>query len=121
MSLSLTELRTKLFALADHVIESGEPLLIERRGVRLRLVREDAQAESGRLSRLAVQSLTLGAPLAPDESPAEWTGFDYSERSFKAAEPQAHYLSEVQQQRVLPGALLKRQRRGAKKRGDPAP
>lgn len=113
MSLSLTELRTNLFALADHVVESGEPLLIERRGVRLRLVREDTQVESGRLSRLVPQSLTVGAPLSPNESPAVWPGVDFSFPISKVAEPLAEYLLG---QSILPpvAAPLKRQRRGAK-------
>ncbi|GMU42891.1 MAG: hypothetical protein IT479_09670 [Xanthomonadales bacterium] len=73
MSLSLTELRQQLFKLADQVIDSGVPLLIERRGVRLKLVRDDAPEAGGRLQRLKAQALVQGAPLAPDESPALWS------------------------------------------------
>jgi hypothetical protein len=73
--ISLTELRQRLFQLADHVIDSGEPLLIERRGVRLRLIREEAEVpREGRLARLVQQEAVIGAPLAPDESPALWGG-----------------------------------------------
>ena len=73
MSVSLTELRQRLFQLADQVVDTGEPLLIERRGVRLRLVREDAQpGNAGRLARLVPQTAVIGLPLAPDESPALW-------------------------------------------------
>ena len=117
MSISLTELRTNLFALADHVIESGEPLLIERRGNRLRLVREDGQVETGRLSRLVAQSLTLGAPLAPNESPALWSGFDMNLLLSKVAEPHVQYPIK---QSGLPAvkAPLQRQRRGAKPKND---
>ena len=43
-SISLTELRQRLFELADRVVESGEPLVIVRNGVRLRLVREEPAA-----------------------------------------------------------------------------
>lgn len=74
--ISITELRQRLFQLADHVAETGEPLLIERRGVRLRLVRDDPAAESGgRLARFQPrkQSVVVGAPLDPHESPAQWT------------------------------------------------
>lgn len=71
MPISLTELRQNLFRLADEVIDGGEPLLIERRGVRLKLVRDDALV-GGRLRKLQPQELVEGPPLLPDESPAEW-------------------------------------------------
>ncbi len=71
MSVSLTELRQRLFELADRVVDTGEPVIVLRRGVRLRLVREDAAvAEGGRLARLTPQSVVIGAPLLPDESPS---------------------------------------------------
>ena len=44
-TISLTELRQQLFKLADQVVDTGVPLVIERRGIRLRLVREAAQAD----------------------------------------------------------------------------
>lgn len=73
-TVSLTELRQRLFQLADQVAETGEPVLIVRRGVRLRLIREDIPAEAGgRLARLVPQSIVIGAPLAADESPALWS------------------------------------------------
>ncbi len=71
-ALSLTELRQNLFQIADGVIDTGEAVVIERRGVRLRLVREDA-AIGGRLARLKAQQLVIGPPLKPDESPALWS------------------------------------------------
>ena len=74
-TISLTELRQRLFELADRVAETGEPLVIVRNGIRLRLVREDAPPQSvGRLSRLVKRSIVVGAPLDPHESPAEWSG-----------------------------------------------
>jgi len=74
-TISLTELRQRLFQLADHVVDTGEPLVIVRNGVRLRLIREDAAPNAvGRLSRLVKRSIVIGAPLDPHESPAEWTG-----------------------------------------------
>jgi hypothetical protein len=71
MKITLTELRQNLFRLADQVIDGGEPLLIERRGVRLKLVRDDGLS-GGRLQRLQPQDLVEGSPLLPSESPAEW-------------------------------------------------
>jgi hypothetical protein len=74
-TISLTELRQRLFQLADHVANTGEPLVIVRNGVRLRLIREDAVPQTaGRLSRLVKRSIVVGAPLDPHESPAEWAG-----------------------------------------------
>jgi hypothetical protein len=74
MTRSLTEVRQNLFQLADQVVDTGVPVEIERRGVRLRLVRVDAPASGGRLARLRRRQLVTGAALRPDESPAEWTG-----------------------------------------------
>ena len=90
-TITLTELRQRLFQLADNVIESGEPLVIERRGVRLQLVREDVlNPRGGRLSRLVRQNIVVGPPLDPHESPAEWTGeLDPGEPVPRVAEPEA--------------------------------
>lgn len=89
-SISITELRQRLFQLADRVAETGEPLLIERRGVRLRLVRDDPDQEKqgGRLARLKERrrSIVVGPALDPHESPAQW-----SPAWPKVAEPDARY------------------------------
>ena len=73
---SLTELRQRLFQLADHVIDSGEPLIVLRKGVRLRLVREDASPAPviGKLAQLKKQQAWIGPPPDPHYSPAEWSG-----------------------------------------------
>ena len=84
-ALTLTELRQNLFALADRVVETGEPLVIERRGVRLQLVRVSAPAVEGRLARLEPRDLVIGEPLRPDESPALWMEATPPQRD--AAEP----------------------------------
>ena len=86
-TISLTELRQRLFQLADHVADTGEPIIIVRNGVRLRLVRDEAPTNApGRLARLVAQSVVVGAPLAPNESPAAWRG-----ELLKVAEPAAEY------------------------------
>ena len=86
-SISLTELRQRLFELADRVVESGEPLVIVRNGVRLRLVREEPAAEKpGRLARLVERDVVIGPPLDPHESPSEWSG-----ELLRVAEPKAAY------------------------------
>ncbi|MBM4394094.1 MAG: type II toxin-antitoxin system Phd/YefM family antitoxin [Deltaproteobacteria bacterium] len=49
MTLSASRLRGDLHRLLDHVLETGEPLVIERKGRRLRVV---ADAPRSRLARL---------------------------------------------------------------------
>jgi antitoxin (DNA-binding transcriptional repressor) of toxin-antitoxin stability system len=87
-SISLTELRQRLFELADRVVESGEPLVIVRNGVRLRLIRDEPAAveKAGRLARLVERDIVIGPPLDPHESPSEWSG-----ELLRVAEPKATY------------------------------
>ena len=95
MTISLSALRQKLFELADRVVASGEPLSIERKGVQLKLIRAD-RAESqmpSRLARLQPQSLVLGAPLAPNESPSAWQ--DNNSSLLKLAVPAVDYRAEI--------------------------
>lgn len=74
--ISLTELRQRLFQLADQVIDGGEPLIVMRKGVRLRLMRDDPPAApaGGRLARLKKRQAWIGRPPDPHWSPAEWSG-----------------------------------------------
>ena len=89
MPITLTELRQHLFKLADQVADTGEPLFIERRGVRLKLMREDAApAGTSRLRKLKEQPLVQGMPLLPDESPATWS--EWPDR--RVAEERATYV-----------------------------
>lgn len=95
MTISLSALRQKLFELADQVVTSGEPLSIERKGVQLQLIRAD-RAESqmpSRLARLQPQSLVVGAPLAPNESPSAWQQNDLP--LLKLAEPAPAYRADT--------------------------
>lgn len=90
MSISLTELRQRLFQLADHVVDTGEPLVVTRRGVTLRLVREDVAPVGGRLAGLKKRQAVIGLPLDPHESPALWSG----EPLLRVAEKPAVYAAE---------------------------
>ena len=75
MSISLTELRQKLFQLADRVVETGEPLTITRKGVKLRLVRDEyPPTPGGFLARLKKRKAWIGPPPDPHFSPAQWSG-----------------------------------------------
>jgi prevent-host-death family protein len=90
MEVSLTELRQRLFELADRVIETGEAIVITRRGRTLRIVRDEVRPRAfsrlARLRELGPQELEIGPPLDPHESPAQW-----SELEEGAAEDLASY------------------------------
>lgn len=74
MEVSLTELRQRLFELADRVLETGEEVVIVRRGRRLRFIREEAPKPAfSRLSKLRPQAYEIGPELDPHESPARWS------------------------------------------------
>jgi ribosome maturation protein Sdo1 len=49
MSLSLTEFRANLYKIVDEVINTGVPIEIERKGVKIRLVLEKKQSKLERL------------------------------------------------------------------------
>ncbi len=79
MEVSLTELRQRLFELADRVLETGEAIVITRRGRTLRIVRDDAQPKVySRLAKLRPQPYEIGPDLDPHESPARWSELDHS-------------------------------------------
>ena len=82
--ISLSDMRTRLFKLADQVVATGEPLLIERKGVRLRLIRDDSPPiVRSRLVQLTERVAVLGAPLSPQESPALWSGLNDPQKAFQ--------------------------------------
>ena len=49
MSLSLTEFRANLYKIVDEVINTGVPIEIERKGVKIRLVPEKRKSKLERL------------------------------------------------------------------------
>ena len=82
--ISLSDMRTRLFKLADQVVATGEPLLIERKGVRLRLIRDDSPPiVRSRLAKLTERVAVLGAPLSRQESPARWSGLNDTQKAFQ--------------------------------------
>lgn len=67
-----SQLRQDIYRLIDHVLESGEPLEIERKGRRLRLVPDDSM---DRLSRIRTHAgVIVGDPddLVSVDWSAEW-------------------------------------------------
>ena len=88
--ISLSDMRTRLFKLADHVVATGEPLLIERKGVRLRLIRDDSMPlPRSRLAQLTERVAVLGAPLSPEESPALWSGLNDTQPAYQISVPRS--------------------------------
>ncbi len=49
MILTASKLRSDIYRILDHVLETGEPVEIERNGRRLRIVADDAPTRLGRL------------------------------------------------------------------------
>jgi antitoxin (DNA-binding transcriptional repressor) of toxin-antitoxin stability system len=81
MEVSLTELRQRLFELADRVIETGEAIVITRRGRTLRIIRDEVQPKAysrlAKLRKLGPQPYEIGPPLDPHESPAQWSELEH--------------------------------------------
>jgi antitoxin (DNA-binding transcriptional repressor) of toxin-antitoxin stability system len=69
-----SQLRADIYRLIDRVLETGEPLEIERRGRRLRLVPEQPGSRLGRLAPLP--DLVIGDPddLVTSDWSQAWDG-----------------------------------------------
>lgn len=54
MTISITELRANIYNVVDTIIETGEPVEIERHGIKLRIITVDTQLslKKDKLSRL---------------------------------------------------------------------
>jgi hypothetical protein len=50
-TLSATKLRESLYAVLDHVLETGVPAIVERKGRRIRIVPDNAPSRIERLER----------------------------------------------------------------------
>lgn len=72
MRVTATQLRQDLYRLIDQVIESGEPLEIERKGSRLRIV---AAVPSSKLDRLVPRADFISGD-AEDLAAIDWTDSD---------------------------------------------
>ena len=69
MATSVSALRQNIYKLLDGVLETGEPLVIERKGHRLRVVLEDTPSK---LSRLVRHECIVGE--AEDLVRVDWSG-----------------------------------------------
>lgn len=73
MTTTATDLRSHLFGILDSVITSGEPVYLERKGVRIRISRDDG---GSRLLRLKKRPTLLCDPedIIHDNWLTEWKG-----------------------------------------------
>jgi hypothetical protein len=62
MKVTPTALRKDLYALLDRVIETGEPLEIERKGVTLKVKAEPVESRLERIRRMGIKDLWIGDP-----------------------------------------------------------
>jgi hypothetical protein len=60
MAVSISKLRSDIYRLLDHVLESGEPLEIERRGKILRVTAEQPASKIDRI--VPIPGLIVGDP-----------------------------------------------------------
>ena len=51
MSITTSTLRSNIYRLLDGVLEDGKPLIVERKGHRLKIVCEEAPTRLGRLTK----------------------------------------------------------------------
>jgi hypothetical protein len=73
--MTLTDLRRRLFRVADRVLQTGTAVRIRRRGRVLTLGAEAGRAPEGRLSRLKRRRLIVGDPAKLWKVKAgEWRG-----------------------------------------------
>lgn len=70
MTISASQLRQDVYRLLDEVLRTGEPLEIERKGRRLRIVPEDTPSRLGRIQTRP--DLIIGDP--EDLVTIEWSG-----------------------------------------------
>lgn len=73
MTTTATDLRAHLFGILDSVIATGEPVYVDRSGVRIRISRDDGLT---RLSRLPKRPTLLCEPetLVHNDWSGEWRG-----------------------------------------------
>ena len=60
MKVTPTALRKDLYALLDRVVDTGEPLEIERKGVTLKLRAEPSEDRLERIRRMGIKDLWVG-------------------------------------------------------------
>jgi Antitoxin Phd_YefM, type II toxin-antitoxin system len=72
--LTASKLRENIYRVLDQVLETGEPVEIERNGRRLRIVADDPPARLGRLTRRPETVIGDSDDLVHLDWTGEWTG-----------------------------------------------
>jgi antitoxin (DNA-binding transcriptional repressor) of toxin-antitoxin stability system len=72
---TLTELRRNIFRLVDEMLETGEPIVVKRRGQTVKLVPEAVEARRG---KPAPDDEEAWAKFWAEPSPPGWEGHDLS-------------------------------------------
>jgi len=74
MAMTASKLRQDIYRLLDQVLETGEPVIVERNGRRLRIIADEAPSRLGTLVRRPDVVIGDSADLVELDWSDEWTG-----------------------------------------------
>lgn len=74
MAMTASKLRQDIYRLLDQVLETGEPVIVERNGRRLRIIADEAPSRLGTLVRRPDVVIGDSADLVKLDWSDEWTG-----------------------------------------------
>lgn len=72
--MTASKLRQDIYRLLDQVLETGEPVIVERNGRRLRIIADEAPSRLGTLVRRPDVVIGDSADLVKLDWSDEWTG-----------------------------------------------
>jgi len=72
--MTASKLRQDIYRLLDQVLETGEPVIVERNGRRLRIIADEAPSRLGTLVRRPDVVIGDSADLVELDWSDEWTG-----------------------------------------------
>lgn len=74
MAMTASKLRQDIYRILDQVLETGEPVIVERNGRRLRIIADEAPSRLGTLVRRPDVVIGDSADLVELDWSDEWTG-----------------------------------------------
>lgn len=74
MAMTASKLRQDIYRLLDQVLKTGEPVIVERNGRRLRIIADEAPSRLGTLVRRPDVVIGDSADLVKLDWSDEWTG-----------------------------------------------
>lgn len=74
MAMTASKLRQDIYRLLDQVLKTGEPVIVERNGRRLRIIADEAPSRLGTLVRRPDVVIGDSADLVELDWSDEWTG-----------------------------------------------